>query len=218
MLGPGRSHEWIRELTAGAVLVVMAAAGGVYFALRPASGRVDGWFLDLIGASNSSWYTHVTSLRHPVVIVVGSVIAAAVSLPRDRARAAACLVGPPLALLACELVAKPLVGRTLGGTLSYPSGSTVGAAALATAAVLVTPGRWRAVTIVVASLYALWMAVAVVSLRWHYPTDALAGLAFGVGVVLVVDAVASEVAQDLDRWQARRRVSPSPAGESAPPR
>jgi undecaprenyl-diphosphatase len=117
------------------------------------------------------------------------VLAAAAVVRRDRARALACLVGPPLALLLCELVVKPLVGRTLGGALSFPSGSTVGAAALATAAVLVTPVRWRKVAVVMAAAYGLWMAVAVVSLGWHYPTDALVGLAFGGGVVLLADGV-----------------------------
>jgi membrane-associated phospholipid phosphatase len=28
-----------------------------------------------------------------------------------------------------------------------------------------------------------------VALRWHYPSDALAGAAFGVGVVLAVDGI-----------------------------
>ena len=72
---------------------------------------------------------------------------------------------------------------------SHPSGSTVGAAALATAAVLATPSRWRPVTAVVATLFSLWMAVAVIALRWHFPSDALAGVAFGVGVVVLVDGL-----------------------------
>ena len=86
-----------------------------------------------------------------------------------------------------ELVIKPWVGRTLGGGFSYPSGSTVGASALGTALVLAVPVRRRTVAVVAASAYALWMAVAVVSLQWHYPTDAAAGLAYGTGVVLLLD-------------------------------
>jgi undecaprenyl-diphosphatase len=144
----------------------------------------------------------VTWLRFPVVVVIGAVVTAAITFPRDRARALACLVGPPGALLAAELVIKPLVGRTLGGALSYPSGTTVGAAALATAAVLATPARWRVVAIVVASVFALWMSAAVVALRWHLPTDALAGVVFGVGTVLVVDGLAF---LGLDRLNRRKR-------------
>ncbi len=175
------------ELVVGALLLAVTAAGGVWFALRPASGTVDGWLLDLVGANRGPWFRDVTALRFPWVIVVGAVVAAAVTFPRDRPRSLACLVGPPLALLVGELVAKPLVGRTLGGALSYPSGSTVGAAALGAVAVLATPPRWRPVAIVLAATYAVWMAVAVVALRWHYPTDALAGLSLGVGVVVLVD-------------------------------
>jgi membrane-associated phospholipid phosphatase len=192
------------------VLLVLVALEGLYLAIRPASGVVDGWFLDLVPGSSGSWFTDVTWLRFPVVVMIGAVIAAAVTVPRDRARALACLVGPPGALLAAELVVKPLVGRTLGGALSYPSGTTVGAAALATAAVLATPARWRVVAVVVATVFALWMAVAVVALRWHLPTDALAGLVFGVGTMLVVDGLAFQGLDRLNRRSGQRR--PGPAG------
>jgi membrane-associated phospholipid phosphatase len=201
------------EMIVGGALVLMAALGGVYFAFRPASGLVDGWFLDLVGSSHSPWFSHMTSLRYPAVIIVAAVIAAGICLPRDRPRALACLIGPPLALLASELLFKPMVGRTLGGSLSYPSGSTVGAAALATAAVLATSLRWRVGAVALASAYALWMSVAVVALRWHYPTDALAGLAVGVGVVLVVDGLAWQVARRAGlRW-----VQSRPSVRAAPP-
>jgi membrane-associated phospholipid phosphatase len=205
-----RDHDSIRELMAGVALVVLTAIGGVYFAVRPASGTVDGWFLDLVGASRSAFYLHAVSLRYPTVLVVASVILAGICLLRDLPRAAACLIGPPLALLACELAAKPLVGRTLGGALCYPSGSTVGAAALATAAVLATPARGRVWTIMAGAVYALWVSVSVVALQWHYPTDALAGLAFGVGVVLLVDGAAWQVArwvgQGRPRWRSAAGV------------
>jgi membrane-associated phospholipid phosphatase len=207
----GRSHrqeESRTELIVGAALLLVVALGGVYLAARPGSDRIDGWFLDVVPGSNSSWYTDVTWLRFPVVVVIGAVVTAAVTVPRDRARALACLVGPPAALLAAELVVKPLVGRTLGGVLSYPSGTTVGAAALATAVVLATPARWRVVATVVASVYALWMAVAVVALRWHFPTDALGGLLFGAGVVLVVDGLAFPLVTWGNRRWRRRATGP----------
>jgi membrane-associated phospholipid phosphatase len=206
--GRSRRGEARSELTVGCALLVVVALVGVYLAIRPASGVVDGWFLDLVPGSNSSWFTDVTWLRFPVVVIIGAVLAAAVTFPRDRARALACLIGPPGALLAAELVVKPLVGRTLGGVLSYPSGTTVGAAALATAAVLATPTRWRVAAIVVASVYGLWMAVAVVALRWHLPTDAVAGLLFGVGTVLVVDGLAFEGVDRLHGRSRRRAADP----------
>jgi membrane-associated phospholipid phosphatase len=209
--GRRRGREARTELAAGAVLVGATAVGGLWFALRPGSGKIDGWLLDLVGASRSRWFIDITNLHHPWVIVLGAVVAAAVTFPRDRPRSLACLVGPPLALLVCELVFKPLVGRTLGGSLSYPSGSTVGAAALAVVAVLATPPRWRPLTAVIGAAYAVWMTVAVVALGWHYPTDALAGLAFGVGVVLLADGASWLV------FGRRVRVQGRPFGPSTAP-
>jgi len=190
-------------LTLGCGLLVIAAIGGLYFALRPRSQWLDHWIGTVIPLSRSSWLTGVTWLRYPPVIVVGSALCAVLCVRRDRLRACACLVAPPLALILCELVAKPLVGRTLGGSLSYPSGSTVGAAALATAVVLAAPPGWRMVSAMVAGVYAVWMAFAVVSLQWHYPTDALGGLAFGAGVVLAVDGLLHHVFGRKPGWSRR---------------
>jgi membrane-associated phospholipid phosphatase len=196
-----RHEESIAELVVGSALVLTVALGGLYFAVRPGPATVDGWLLNLVRPSHALAFTHVSSLTSPAAIVIGAAIAAGACLPRDRPRALACLIAPPLALLACELVAKPLVDRTLGGVLSYPSGSTVGAAALAAAAVLATPARWRPWIAGPALAYSLWVALAVVALRWHYPTDALAGLALGAGVVLVIDGAAFRIACRADRPQ-----------------
>ncbi len=208
-----RSHSRGRlvntEMTVGIVLVALVLAAGAYFAWRPRPVVFDGWFTFLVTEAKGTWFTSVTVLRSPVVIVVGAVVAAVISLPRDRPRAWACLLGPCLALVTSELVLKPAVGRTIGGMYSFPSGSTVGAAALATAAILAVPRRWRIATAVVGSVYALWMALAVVAMQWHLPTDALAGLAYGVGVVLIVDAGTWMVACRL-----RRPSPPEPTPET----
>jgi len=200
--GGGRTA--VREVMIGSTLILMTVCGGIYFYFRPQAGAFDHWVP--ISSTNGSWFTTVTDLRYPVVVIVGSVVLAALTVTRNRARAFACLIAPSLALVTSELVIKPLVGRTLGGVPSYPSGSTVGAAALAAAAVMASPKRWRTVTAVVATLFGLWMAVAVIALRWHFPSDALAGLAFGVGVVLLVDGLAWEADRTLTRrWFRGRR-------------
>ena len=196
------------EMTVGIVLVALVLAGGLYFAFRPRPVVIDGWFSFLATSAKGTWFTSVTVLRYPVVIVVGAVVTALISLPRDRPWALACLLGPCLALATSELLLKPGVGRTIGGAYSYPSGSTVGAAALAVAAVLAVPKGWRMATGVVASVYALWMALAVVAMQWHLATDSIAGLAYGVGVVLIVDAAIGMVARR------RRRRSATPAPET----
>jgi membrane-associated phospholipid phosphatase len=191
-----------REFVVGGVFVVVVAIGGLFFRLRPAPIFLDSWFTFLPGLAKGTWFTRITVLRSPAVVMVGSVVAAAITVRRDLPRACVCLVGPIVALVTCELVAKPLVGRTLGGTFSYPSGSVVGAAALATVVVLAFPRRWRPAVTVVAALYALWMALAVMAMQWHLPSDAVAGGLYGVGVVLIFDGAATEMTAMLRR---RRR-------------
>lgn len=204
---PTRDRQSLVELAVGAALVVVVVAVGAVVADRSAAGPVDRWIVSLVPAGAGRWFTAVTWLRYPAVTLAGSVVAAAVVVRRDLPRAAACLIGPAAALLSSELLIKPAVGRTLGGVYSYPSGSTVGAAALATVAVLAVPARGRTATLVVAAVFSLWMAAAVVSLRWHYPTDALAGLAYGAGVVLVADGSAWRIASGIGRsWRGRVRA------------
>jgi membrane-associated phospholipid phosphatase len=62
-------------------------------------------------------------------------------------------------------------------------------AAVSTAWVVALPGWWRAVAVVVGSVLVVAMIVAVVALRWHYPSDALGGAAVGVGTVLLLDGL-----------------------------
>jgi membrane-associated phospholipid phosphatase len=96
------------------------------------------------------------------------------------------------------LALKPLVGRHFEGVLTYPSGNVTNVAAVATALSLATVGRIRAVVVVLGTVAAGAMTVAVIGLRWHYPTDALAGAVFGTGVVLLVDGVLH--LREIDRW------------------
>ncbi|MHB1517543.1 MAG: phosphatase PAP2 family protein [Acidimicrobiales bacterium] len=192
------------EMEAGGVLIAAVVAAGIFFALRPAPSAVDVWVQSWIAGSKSNWFTTVTKSRFPVVIVAGSVVAAAGTWLRDRIRAGALLVAPSIALVLCEWVVKPLVGRTIGGTPSFPSGSVVGVTAVATAAVLAVPRSWRVPVVLIAGCWALWMVVAVIALRWHFPTDAVAGLALSVGVVLSVDGAAAKAARRIGAVMAAR--------------
>ena len=198
-----------RQLAAGLVLLALTALGGLVFARDSGPSIVDGWVPTFGGFLRNPGLTDVTVLRYPQAIVAGTLLIALAVLPRDPLRALACAVGPPLALLTCESVVKPLVGRTLGSGLSYPSGSTVGAAALMTAVVLATPSRWRPVAIGTGAAYVLWMSEAVIALQWHYPTDALAGIAYGAGVMLLADAAVSTVGEKVHTRAAGGRSTPS---------
>ena len=184
----GREGQARAELLVGAGLVLVVAAVGVLFAFRASPVFVDRWVIHLVGPSGTGALTGVTGLRYPQVIVVGSVIAAVVAFPTDRLRSLACLVGPPLALVTCELVVKPLVGRHLGGGLSYPSGSTVGCrraghGGRAGRSGPVASGDRRGGR----GLHAVDGASPWSPSNGTIPTDAVAGLAYGAGVVLVVD-------------------------------
>ncbi|MCU1449708.1 MAG: putative rane protein, partial [Acidimicrobiales bacterium] len=120
---------------------------------------------------------------------------------RDRFGMALSVVGPVVALVITEVIAKPLVDRTNGGALAYPSGHVTGATAIATVAVLLAYRHWgrdRALQVaVVASLVPLAVGVGVVRLGWHYATDAAGGAAVGVAAVLATAVV-------LARFEDRR--------------
>jgi membrane-associated phospholipid phosphatase len=47
----------------------------------------------------------------------------------------------------------------------------------------------------------------VVVLRWHYPTDALGGIAVGAGAVLLIDSLV-HLPWALSRWVSSSRAAP----------
>ncbi len=163
--------------------VVAAAAVSIH----PGANALDRWGFDVLAKSNSGALIRITDFGSAPALVVGTVIAALMVVRRDRWRAASCVAGPLLAALLVEYVLKPVVGRHYQGVLSYPSGNVTDVAAVATAWAVAAPRRIRPVVIAVAAAAVALMAVAVVGLRWHYPSDALAGAVLGVGVVLALD-------------------------------
>jgi membrane-associated phospholipid phosphatase len=173
------------------VLLALAALGGILLRVRPRPNALDRWIFDLVpGHIGSPTLTHVTDLAAPVVLVVATLVAGVVALlRRDRLRALACVAGPGLVALGVELVAKPLVDRRFGGVLSYPSGNVADVTAVATSWVLAVPPRLRRLVAALALGLVIAMAVAVVGLRWHYPTDAVGGALFGSGLVVGLDGL-----------------------------
>ena len=186
-------------MVVGLVLVGVAVLGGVLLSLHAGANPLDRWGFSTVGRSGSKGVLgHVVKLGDPLVLVLGTLLASVLAMPRDRRRALACLVGPPLAAVLVELALKPLVGRRFEGVLSYPSGNVTDVAAVTTALVLAAPGRSRIVVGVLGGAATVAMGVAVTGLRWHYPTDAVGGAVFGVGVVLLLDGVLH--LRELDRW------------------
>ncbi len=180
-------------------------------ALHPAENPLDRWGFTTVGRTpDSGGLVRIVKLGDPLVLVLGTLLATVLVLRRDRLRALACLTGPPLAAVLVELAAKPLVGRHFEGVLSYPSGNVTNVAAVSTALVLAAPPRFRALVVVLGAAATTAMTVAVIGLRWHLPTDALAGAALGVGVVLLVDGVVH--LSEFGRWLPRflRSSTPTP--------
>lgn len=114
-----------------------------------------------------------------------------------------------VAIVLTEFVLKPLVGRTLGGALVYPSGHTSRSFALAAviAVVLLGPERpplpfaARLALALTALLIATAVAVAVTGIRYHYFSDTIGGAAVGIGTVA---AMALALDRALAAWAARR--------------
>jgi membrane-associated phospholipid phosphatase len=117
-------------------------------------------------------------------------------LLRRRYRGAALLaISIPAAAVITERLLKPLVGRTLLGFLSFPSGHATGTFALASAVTVLlagAPAMPRAVRLAAAAAafaIASAVAAAMIALGFHYFTDAVAGAAVGAGTVLATALV-----------------------------
>lgn len=182
----------VLELTAALGLLVAAAVAGLLLVHRPWPNRLDVWGFSLVPEDlGSRAYHDVADLGSAPVFAAGILVLATASWWRDRARALAAVLGPALAVVVTERIAKPLVGRhaVLGGN-SYPSGTVTAVAALAVLVVLVAPRLLRPLAALFSAVALLAVCVAVVGMRWHYPTDTLGGICIGAGSVLLVDALA----------------------------
>jgi undecaprenyl-diphosphatase len=155
----------------------------------------------------------------PVTVLTAALILACLAMRRRRAAALACLAVPGAVALT-EFVLKPLVGRTIHGAyLCFPSGHATASFALATTcAVLLAsperprlPGAVRLLLVLAAAVVATAVAVAMVALGHHYFTDAVAGTAVGVGMVLLTALLIDRAAGSPRAWSPLRRASDSPA-------
>jgi membrane-associated phospholipid phosphatase len=176
---------------AGFLLLGLATLAGIVFVHRPWSNRLDSLGFRLLPADLSShWASEFTKLGSLTALFGGVIVVFVLGIRRDWVRAIACTAAPVIAVLIVEVIAKPLVGRHLGGGgPSYPSGTVATVAAVVTALTLVMPARLKLPFAGLATLAVVGTAAAVVVLRWHYPTDALGGIGVGAGAVLLIDAL-----------------------------
>lgn len=128
----------------------------------------------------------------PVAALTAALVLGCLAARRRRGAALAAL-GVLAAITLTEAVLKPLVGRTIGGSPSFPSGHATALFGLAaTCAVLLAgpsrprlPGAAALALILAAALVAAAVATAVIVLSYHYFTDSVAGAAVGTGTVLL---------------------------------
>jgi membrane-associated phospholipid phosphatase len=209
---PGASPSLlVGQMALGLTLLATAVIGGYALIRRPWTNRIDAaGFAALPAQPNSSLYHRIAEVGSLPFLLGGIALAIALSIWRDWPRAVACLIGPVAGVIITEQVAKPLVGRhlnALGGD-SYPSGTVTAAAALVTVIVLAVPVLLRPVAGLAGLGIVGAVGVAVVGMRWHYPTDAVGGACVGVGVVLTLDAIAHIPRCLGGRRTARVRSSP----------
>jgi hypothetical protein len=200
------------ETVAGGIMVGLVIAGALYFRWRPGPIFLDHWGFSLVhpAVGNSTW-KRVTDLRTVSVLVAGSILAALIVVARDRWRALACLVAPISAVLLTEYVLKPVIARRYAEVLSYPSGTTTVVGSLAMAWIIAVPTRIRPVMAVIGAFIVGLECMAVIALQWHFPSDALAGVVFGAGMVLLVDGVIHLAVTSARRHQEH----PVPTGSAA---
>ncbi|MEW2507881.1 MULTISPECIES: phosphatase PAP2 family protein [unclassified Amycolatopsis] len=151
------------------------------------------------------WYiaTAVDFVGEPVGSAIVIVLLTGGTLLARRPRTAVLtLVGCGLTVAVTSLL-KPITGRTIHGHfLSYPSGHTAFATALALIAAFLLADRLRrpaalAVTAALALAAAALMAWAEVGLGAHYPTDTIGGFAAALTIIpataLAIDRIAARL-------------------------
>jgi membrane-associated phospholipid phosphatase len=203
-----------------AACVLVTAAGGLLLAGHAQAGRVDSWIDGRLDAhlGGHPRLADVNYLGDPrYVVLICAVAVAALLLFRRYRGALLVAIAVPLAGGLTDYILKPLVDRTNYGALTYPSGHTTAATAMAVAAVVVltgpgrpalpAAGRWLLAAALLAVIPAI--AVGLVIAHFHFFSDTVGGAGVGIAVVL-------GTALALDAAAARLRARAAPAGPQAP--
>jgi membrane-associated phospholipid phosphatase len=198
-----------REIRGPIIALIIFSAGGtaalgLHYAGDRRAGRVDAAIDTRLRhrlSGHLRFLHHLVALADPRSVVVICALLAVLFVVIGRRRAALLAVlGPAVAAGTSELVLKPLIGRRLHDSLSFPSGHTTGAVSVAVVVVIVLLGpsrpswpwlvRWAASGL--ALLGAVAVATALVGSGYHYATDTLGGFCVAIGIVtsvaLAIDA------------------------------
>ncbi|WP_330302890.1 MULTISPECIES: phosphatase PAP2 family protein [unclassified Streptomyces] len=199
-------------IAALATLVVVAL--GVLYAGHSEPGRVDRWIIQPTADSVRPPWRRVALamdfLGEPAGATMLVVAAVAGCLLLRRPRAAVLIVAGVGMSVGTATLLKHLVGRTIhgDGNLSYPSGHTAFATALALMVALLATGRLglgrtagTSLVLAAALVAGAAMGWAQVALGAHYPTDVLGGWCTALAVIpataWLVDRLADRMADPL---------------------
>jgi membrane-associated phospholipid phosphatase len=162
----------------------------------------------------------IRQLGGPIPVIFLTALLCYCCLAMRRYRGALMLAAGEIGASAFTEVTKPLFNRTIGGSLSYPSGHTTAAFALAIGVVLLLafppdnrmPASLRVVLSLVAVGTATLVAIGMVAWHQHYFTDTIGGAAVGTGATLAAALVIDYVAD-----RRRRAAAPAPAAQPEQP-
>jgi undecaprenyl-diphosphatase len=133
----------------------------------------------------------VVDAAPPTFVGVAAALTVVLAARRRWRAVALATLGPGLALLVTE-VGKRVVARSLDGMLAFPSGHTSGVASVVATIVVLRISRARRVGraavlgLLVVTSGAAAIGLAMVTLRFHYATDVIAGYCVGLAVPLAV--------------------------------
>ena len=200
------------RLPAAVILVVCVAVTvllGVMLTRQGRAGPFDRWADARIQSGFGGQWRALSDLAGlgdlmPVAVMTVALFLACLVTRRWRGAVLVAVAVPAAAGLA-EIVLKPLIGRTLTGALSFPSGTEtrVFAVAAVFAVLMADPVRPRipaAVRQALAGavlLAAGAVAIALVVLGQHYFTDTVGGAAVGIAVALAAALVIDRLAAYL---------------------
>ncbi|MFC4961271.1 phosphatase PAP2 family protein [Streptomyces mauvecolor] len=182
---PPQLRAWLGLIAALAAAVVVVL--GVLYAGHSEPGMVDRWVQPAVDDVRPPWRQVALAmdfLGEPAGAATLVVAAVAGCLLLRCPRAAALVMAGAGITLGMAALLKHLVGRTIhgDGNLSYPSGHTAFATALALVVALLATGRFglgrtagRLVVFASALVAGAAMGWAQVALGAHYPTDVLGG-------------------------------------------
>lgn len=177
------------------------AAIGVDVAGNTAEGPFDKAVFDVL-TRRPDLAIPLTLCTHPAAMIAIIAIMTAIALRAGRPKVAALAVlGPVVAAGINTVVLKPLFNRTHQDTLAYPSGHTTTLVAILTVIVLVAAANATRAQTVGAAVTAFGLYVvgagAIVGREFHYLTDTVGALFWGIAAVIVFAALIDFAARRL---------------------